>query len=84
MKKNFLIAAVLILAALGMSACSDTKSCYEFTTVINWTSTTQTTSVTYEYMTKTEADAHKADLETSSSTCTYKRVSKSQADCTND
>ena len=84
MKKNFLIAAVLILAALGMSACSDTKSCYEFTTVIHWSSTTQTTSVTYEYMTKAEADAHKADLETSSSTCTYKRVSKSEADCTND
>ena len=76
MKKNFLIAAVLILAALGMSACSDTKSCYEFTTV-----TWSVTVTTYDYMTKAEADAKKADLDTSWSTCTYKRVSKSEADC---
>ena len=82
MKKHFLIAGALAVLALAMTACSDTKSCYDFTTVINWTSTTQTTSITYEYMTKAEADAHKADLETSSSTCTYKRVSKSEADCT--
>ena len=78
MKKNFLIAAVLILAALGMTACSDTKSCYEFTTVSG-----SVTLTTYGYMTKAEADAKKANLDSSISTCTYKRVSKSEADCTN-
>jgi len=76
MKKTFLILS--IVAALGMTSCSNTESCYEFTTVSG-----SVTLTTYGYMTKAEADAHKADLDTSWSTCTYKRVSKSEADCTN-
>ena len=78
MKKTFLIVAVVALAALGMTSCANTDSCYQFTT-----STGGITVITYGYMTKSEADATKANLDTSFSTCTYKRVLKSEADCKN-
>lgn len=68
--------AVVAIAALGMTSCANTKSCYEFTT-----STGNVTLVTYGYMTKSDADATKVNLDTSISTCTYKRVLKSEADC---
>ncbi len=71
-----MISAVVLIDVLAMTACSDTKHCYEFKTV-----TGSVTVTTYDYMTKAEADAKKADLDTSWSTCTYKRVSKSEADC---
>ena len=78
MKKTFLIVAVVAIAALGMTSCANTDSCYQFTT-----STGGITVITYGYMTKSEADATKANLDTSFSTCTYKRVLKSEADSTN-
>ena len=78
MKKTFLTFAIVAIAAFGMTSCANTESCYEFTT-----STGAVSVVTYGYMTKSDADATKANLETSFSTCTYKRVSKSEADCTN-
>ena len=76
MKKTFLIVAVVAIAALGMTSCANTERCYEFTT-----SAGNGTVVTYGYMTKSEADAWKANLDTSFSKCTYKRVLKSEADC---
>lgn len=75
MKKGFLIAAVAVVA-FAMTAYSNTERCYEFTTVSGGVSVK-----TYGYMTKAEADATKANLTTSFSTCTYKAVAKSEADC---
>ncbi len=76
MKKSLLCLATVALLALA--SCSDQNHCYEFTTTVGPLTTT-----TYLYCTKTEAEAHKSNLTTSASTCTFKKVSKSEADCKN-
>lgn len=76
--KKFLF-AVICLATLGLTSCSDNSAkCYEFTVTISGAS-----AVTYHYyVTKTEADAQKLLFEAGGATCTYKAVDTAESECT--